>query len=102
MDTKKLIFFSVSLEELQTLISEAVKKEVCTSACNPPRYDSEFLTRKEVSKILRISLPTLNDYVMRSIIPAYRIGNNVRFLKEEVLNNVQKIQAIKYKTTILK
>lgn len=97
MDSNKIILFPVSIEELQNLISEAVRGQILNISNNSPPQNQEFLSRKETAKILRISLPTLTDYVMRAIIPAYRIGNNVRFRKDEVLNSIQKIQTTKYK-----
>ena len=86
MDSKKLILFPISIEDLQTLISETIKKELeKLPSINSPPQEPEFISRKEVGKFLKISLPTLTDYVMRGILPAYRIGNNVRFRKDEVL-----------------
>lgn len=57
----------------------------------------EYLTRKETSKLLSISLPTLNDWTKKGYIPAYRIGASVRYLKEDVINSLKKVQTSKYK-----
>lgn len=98
MDSQKIILFPISIEELRTLISETIKKELeKLPNINSPPQDPEFISRKEVGKLVKISLPTLTDYVMRGILPAYRIGNNVRFRKDEVLNALEKIQTIKYR-----
>lgn len=97
METKGIVFLPISLEELRTLISDSLKRELLNHSKSPPEPNLEFLSRREVAKVLKISLPTLTDYVVRSIIPAYRIGNNVRFRKDEVLNAFQKIQTTKHK-----
>ena len=102
MENKKIILFPISIEELQALISAVVAKELeKLPSINAPPQEQEFLTRAEAAKLLRISLPTLGDYIMRSIIPAYRIANSVRLKKEDVLNALERIQTIKYKQTEL-
>lgn len=44
----------------------------------------KYLTRKEVAKILRISLPTLGIYIQNGKIPAYRFGGRVLFKSTDV------------------
>ena len=96
--SKKIILFPVSVEELQNIISEAVKTEIGKlPKVNHSDQFHEFISRKEAAKFLKISLPTLTDYIMRSIIPAYRIGNNVRLRKDEVVNSLVKIDTIKHR-----
>lgn len=97
MNSQKIILFPISIEDLQTLISETIRKELeKLPGNNSPPPPQEYISRKEAAKLLRISLPTLSDYIFRSILPAYRIGNNVRLRKDEVLNALEKIQTIKY------
>ena len=97
---EKIILFPIPIEELKNLISEVLKKELEKfPSNNSPPQDPEFISRRDAAKLLRISLPTLSDYIFRSILPAYRIGNNIRLRKDEVLNALEKIQTIKYKTT---
>lgn len=55
-----------------------------------------YMTRKEVSKRLGISLVTLNDWTKKGLIPAYKCGNRVYYDEHEIL------QAIKLKTNKLK
>ena len=45
-----------------------------------------LLTRAETSKLLSVSLVTLWDWTRKDIIPAFRIGNKVRYKKCDVLN----------------
>lgn len=44
-----------------------------------------LLTREEAAEMLSISLVTLWRYTTDDIIPAYRIGTNVRYKKSEIL-----------------
>lgn len=45
-----------------------------------------ILSREEAAKLLSISLVTLWDLTRKDKIPAYRIGNKVRYKKSDVLN----------------
>ncbi|MFC6999168.1 helix-turn-helix domain-containing protein [Rufibacter roseus] len=49
----------------------------------------QYLTRVEASKLLQISLPTLNDYTKRGIISSYRIGSNVRYKSSDIESALQ-------------
>jgi excisionase family DNA binding protein len=53
--------------------------------------DEKLLTREETAKILLVSLVTLWDWTRKDFIPAYRIGNKVRYKKSEVLEALQKM-----------
>ncbi|MEO1517678.1 MAG: helix-turn-helix domain-containing protein [Bacteroidota bacterium] len=44
----------------------------------------EYLTRKDVAKLLSISLVTLNDWRKKGILKAYKIGNRVYFKRKEI------------------
>ena len=50
-----------------------------------------LLTREETSKLLSVSLVTLWDWTRKDIIPAFRIGNRVRYKNCDVLNALQKM-----------
>ena len=66
-------------------ITQALKGYV-TNLQNP---DNEtLLTRDETAKLLSVSLVTLWDWTKKDIIPAYRIGNKVRYKKGEVLKSL--------------
>ena len=48
----------------------------------------QLLTREETAKLLSVSLVTLWDWTKKDIIPAYRIGNKVRYKKSEVFKSL--------------
>lgn len=50
-----------------------------------------LLTRQETANMLSISLVTLWDWSKKNIIPAYRIGNKVRYKKSEILLALQQM-----------
>lgn len=93
----KILFSPISLDELVTVISETVKKEVESApSFRIPEPVSEYITRKETARLLGISLPTLNDWSKRGIIPSYRIQSRVRYKKNEVLESLKKVRTTIY------
>lgn len=56
-----------------------------------PQPETHLLTRQEVAKWLDISLPTLHAWTKKGILQAYRIGNKIRYKKNEVLDSLQSI-----------
>lgn len=82
---QNIILSPISLNELATVIQETVKGEFERINNSPtPQPTNEFITRKETAQILGISLPTLNDYSKKELLPSYRIGTRIRYKKEEV------------------
>ncbi len=86
-----LLMSSYSLQELTTVISETVKIEFeRQNSLSTPQPDNAYLTRKETARILGVSLPTLNDWSKKGLLPSYRISSRIRYKKEEVLNSLNK------------
>lgn len=54
-----------------------------------------LLTREQTSKMLSVSLVTLWDWTRKDLVPAYRIGNKVRYKKSEVLSALQQMNQFK-------
>lgn len=48
--------------------------------------DKKFLSPKELKEILGISLPTVYRLIDNRKLPAFKIGNSLRFLREDVLD----------------
>lgn len=48
------------------------------------RDEKVFLTRKETAKILRISLPTLNEITKSGVLPGYRLRGRVLYKVSEI------------------
>ena len=61
------LHFTFPIEELANAIAQKLKPEILPKVVDGPK-DELFLTRKETSLKLNISLPTLNSYTKRGII----------------------------------
>ena len=88
----------INLEDLKTTISFIIKEEL--KVINTPKEIDVigYIKTCDVLKLLKISKPTLIDWRKRGIIPSYRIGSQIRFVKSEVLDCLEKINTIKYRS----
>ena len=77
----------VSPEEFKESILTDVRAELKTLSLNfQPVTPPEYLTRKEVSEILKVSLVTLSDWNKKGILKPYRLGNLIRYKSKEIEN----------------
>jgi len=78
-------------DELIAMIREASKEElhVYLKQHGKDSDSNKLLSRKEVAELLRISLPTLNNYKNSGILKFHRIGNRVLFKRGEVMEALQ-------------
>ena len=80
--------------QIENIDAEDFKNEIISGVINAleKRYatsqkeEEQILTRAEAAKLLSISLVTLWDLTRKDKIPAFRIGNKVRYKKSDVLN----------------
>lgn len=92
------ILLSFSKQEFEQIIRNCIKAELqngITQSPAPPK--AGFISRKEVVRILGISIVTLGDYCKRGMIPSYRIGCRVLFKEHEVIASVAHVKTIKHK-----
>lgn len=94
MDTN-IVLISITKEELQSIIAEAVKEQLSTFFAKKPK-DERLRTRKEVAKLLNVSLPTLHTWTKDGVINAIRIGDSVRYRLEDIEDALENIQSIKH------
>ena len=82
-------------KELVDIIKEGVKLELNRqrSMGNPLNRlsitgeDTEYLTRNEVSKVLNVTVQTLNNWRREGVLNPIKIGGRVLYRKEDVYND---------------
>ena len=75
----------ITPEQLKDNIIQDVRAELNKIAQNfQPKKQPEYLTRKEVAKILKVSLVTLSDWNKKGILKPYRLGNLIRYKRSEL------------------
>ena len=95
----QIILNGLSVSDFREIISEAVREEIKTSIPHAEKEpgNEKYLTRKETAGILRVSLPTLNDWTKTGKIKGYRIGNRVRYKRNEVSEALNQVQSLKFR-----
>ena len=80
----------------QTILSKFKDIEEKLNALSKKESSEEnnILTRKDLVRLLKISMPTVHNWVNSGIITAYKIGNQTRFKKDEILKALKKANKI--------
>lgn len=76
---EQLIFFSLSKDELQNIITNAVKQALET------KQDKELLSFREACEFLGCSSSALNKWKSENRIPYKRLGKRVFFNRQEIM-----------------
>jgi excisionase family DNA binding protein len=87
-------FTSLPLEQLKIEISQEILDRITPilQSVNNSTPTTELLTRKEASKLLGVSLPTLLDWTNSGKIIGYRIASRVRYKRSELENSLAQIR----------
>lgn len=91
----KGIIIPLSEEEFQAHLASAILKALENFV--PETKEIQYLTRKETSSRLRISLPTLNEYTKTGKIKAYRINGRVLYRKDDIDSALTAVEPLKYR-----
>lgn len=75
----------ITPQQLKDSILLDVRTELKEIVLNfQPKKQAEYLTRKEVALILKVSLVTLSDWNKKGILKPYRLGNLIRYKSSEI------------------
>jgi excisionase family DNA binding protein len=95
-----IILHSTPLKDFRDIIGSIVEEKLQQfRPAETPQTNAngEYLTRKEVCDLLKISLSTLHYYSKDGTLQSYRIGGRILYKSVEVQNSVQSILSTKYK-----
>jgi hypothetical protein len=91
MRHKKTI--KIDPDEFSDLIKDKVRLEIENVLANhfsDTINQREFMTRKETSEFLSITLPCLHDWVRKGILKRYKCGNRSYFRRPEIIDVLMK------------
>ncbi len=82
---ENLLLSTIPYAEFQTLISTTVQTAVQVATAHlQTKENVEYLTRKQTSTILGVSLVTLAEWTKEGKIKGYRIGSRIRYKRHEI------------------
>ena len=92
--------FMPNENDFKRWIKEAVKdflQEFTKKGLKADQNEEDLLNRKEIAKFLRVSLPTLTDWIKRGL-PSHKQRGRVYFAKTEVIQYIKenKIGQLKF------
>jgi excisionase family DNA binding protein len=94
----EILMTGVKLDELLEKIGQLIDSKLGKGFQPlPDENQSKYVSRAEVAKLLRITLPTLHDWTKQGWLKAYKMGSRVLYKLEEVQLSVEKLSSIKYK-----
>jgi excisionase family DNA binding protein len=95
MTINSTLIQNLTPEELSETLRSVIREEL--SLLNPIETAPKYLTRQEVANLLKISLPTLNEYTRTGIIKGSRIGSRVLYGEQEIREAIKEIPSLKYR-----
>jgi excisionase family DNA binding protein len=63
---------------------EGVIFALCTQPQPAANTVTDYITRKEVARLFKVSVVTVHDWTKKGVLTAYKIGNKVFFKRGEV------------------
>jgi len=93
----QILLNGINVNELLEKIGQLIESKIGHVQQPTAQNHSKFISRLEVAKLLRISLPTLNEWTKLGRLLSYKMGNRVLYNAQEVENALCNVTAYKYK-----
>jgi len=96
---REILLVGIKLDELLAKIEAIVEAKLSKnySFRNKDDPSTKYLSRAEVARLLKISLPTLHEWTKSELLQSYKIGNRVLYKQEEVEKALTQSPTFKYK-----
>ena len=95
---EQFMLLGIKINELLERMEQLIDKKI--EQLKPGKSESipsSYLTRREVAALLKISLPTLNEWTKLGWLKSYKIRNRVLYLQSEVEQAISNVSSLKYK-----
>ena len=95
---EQIILQGMGIPEFKKLISEVVEERLNQlPKIEKQKSKTVYFSRVEVAEMLKISLPTLNEWSKQGVLQSYRIGTRVLYKSQEVEESLSTVKNLKYK-----
>ena len=89
---KNLQLIQVTPDELRDLIIEGIKLQLKELKEHfEPKVPNEYLSRSDLSKMLKVDLSTIHNWSKKGKLKSYGIGGRIYYKRSEVENAIIKI-----------
>jgi excisionase family DNA binding protein len=93
----QILLNGISLNELLEKISQLIDTKIEQVLNHTAKNHSKFISRAEVAELLKITLPTLNEWSKLGWLKSYKMGNRVLYKAKEVEEAFCKLITHKHK-----
>ena len=93
----EILLNGIKLNELLEKIAQLIDSKIGHFQQPTEKKQSKFISRAEVASLLKISLPTLNEWTKLGRLLSYKMGNRVLYKAQEVEMALCKVTAYKHK-----
>jgi excisionase family DNA binding protein len=94
----QILLNGINLNELLEKIGQLIDTKLHeASPTDKGLNQSKFISRQEVADLLKISLPTLNEWTKLGWLQSYKLGNRVLYKLEEVEQAIDKVSTYKFR-----
>jgi excisionase family DNA binding protein len=93
----QILLNGINVNELLEKIGQLIDTKIGHVQQPTAKNHSKFISRQDVATLLKISLPTLNEWTKEGRLVAYKMGNRVLYKPNEVEEAFCKVTAYKYK-----
>jgi hypothetical protein len=84
-------------EEITQRLTSIENRLIDLTATKESATDLKYLSREEAATILRISLPTLNEYTKKGLIQGRKIGTRMLYLEADIKSAVKDATSLRYR-----
>lgn len=95
--TGQILFTGFTVNDLLQWIGQVIDSKTGILPSQTKQKQSDFITRAEASKLLKITLPTLHDWTKNGYLTAYKLGTKVLYKESEIIQQVEKASTYKHK-----
>lgn len=88
---ESLLIQQCSQADLVTALKKALADELQKAKFNSSSDSDVLFTKKEAAAFLKVSLPTFSKHIKASKIPSYRVAQNLRFKKSDLLKYLKQV-----------
>ena len=95
---ESIILNGISTDELKKILREVLEENNKKESKPKQSFKNlSYLNRFDVAALLKVSLPTLNNWSKSGILQSHRIGNRVLYKSDEIDQAVHAVKNLKYK-----
>jgi len=93
----QILLSGINLNELLERIGQLIESKIGIRPTENKTLQSDYITRAEASRLLKITLPTLHDWTKLGYLKSYKMGTRVLYKESEIVQRLEQVQQIKHK-----